>query len=509
MRVLSCKQGDADWLEERSFRRCASEAPAMMGVSRHTTRSELLRLKAGGAPADVSTHKQTLFDRGHESEAAARVIAEELLGDELYPCTVVSDDGTYLASLDGMTDDGKTIWEHKLYSADLAGMVDSDTLSPEYLAQIDHQMMVTGAQKCVFMASDGTRDYCCWMWVERNEARISALLDGWDQFALDLANYVHREADPVVVGVSPESLPALRLQMAGDVVLSNLPEFRARAEVIFGAINLAVADDQSLADAKSAVEYCAETEKRIGEVRANATAQPESLTRALAEMEAIKQEFPRRVRLILESEIKDYEAARRRAIVDEGERALTEHSIKLAAQIGASFFPVAKADFTGAIKGKRSTVAMRDAVATTLAHAKIAANELADRMAENLKVLRESDHLSLFPDAEALAVQPADHVEAVMVGRIAKAKDEAELRAMSAAEQQRRANEAIANADLAARPSIGEINRRDEVMHRAGIKAAIADALATEGRLSAVTAKKLVEAIAAGKIPYLQINQGG
>ena len=515
MRVLNnIRQGSNEWHAARKTRFCASEAAAALGVSKHTTRSELLRLKSGGEPAEVGAHKQALFDRGHEAEATARVIAEELLGDELYPCTVVSDDGLYLASLDGLTDDGQTIWEHKLYSADLAGMVNGDSLSPEYLAQIDHQMMVTGAQKCVLMVSDGTRDFCCWMWVDRDEARIAALRAGWDQFALDLANYVHREADPVVVGVSPESLPVLRLQMAGDVALSNLPEFRARAEAIFGAINLSVADDQSLADAKAAVEYCAETEKRIGEVRAKATAQPESLSQSLAEMEAIKQEFPRRVRLILENEIKDYEAARRRAIIAEGETPLAEHLAKLAERLGIARFPGWwTTDFVAAVKGKRSTVAMRDAVATTLARAKIAANELADRMQKNLKALRGSDHASLFPDAEALATQPPHDVAAIMFSRIAQAKDEADKRAEESRERIRREEEAKARKAEADKRALEQmdhaaanIDRWEEVQRRTGIRSEIAEALATEGHISAVTAKRLVEAIIAGRIPYLQIN---
>lgn len=54
MRILDgVTQGTAQWHAERATRMCASEAPAMMGVSNYLKRTDLLRLKAGGEPADV------------------------------------------------------------------------------------------------------------------------------------------------------------------------------------------------------------------------------------------------------------------------------------------------------------------------------------------------------------------------------------------------------------------------------------------------------------------------
>lgn len=520
MRVLNnVVQGSERWHEERSFRRCASEAPAMLGLSKYVTRSELLRLKAGGEPAEASAHKQALFDRGHEAEAAARVIAEELLGDELYPCTVVSDDGLYLASLDGLTDDGQTLFEHKLYSADLAGMVVGDSLSPEYLAQIDHQMMVTGATRCMFMVSDGTKDFCCWMWVERNEERIAALRAGWDQFALDLANYAHREAEPVAVGVSPENLPALRIEVTGMVTQSNLREFKTHALAVFEGINTDLQTDSDFANAEKTVKWCADIESRLDAAKQHALSQTASIDELFRAIDQIK-EIARAKRLELDKLVRSRKDSIRAEIMAEGAKALTEHHIKLAARIGASFFPVVKADFAGAMKGKRTIDSLRDAVATTLAHAKIAANELADRMHANLQTLRGSDHASLFPDAEALAVKPAEDVVLIMIGRIAKAKAEADRRAEEARERIRREEEAkaqkvvalaAAEREATVAPAAGERERTvppadGYTRHRAGIKAVIAEALTTEGHMSAVTATKLVEAIAAGRIPHLTIN---
>ena len=555
MRIISALQGSDQWKAARLLvvngirRRPASLAPAMMGVDGNVSRSDMVRMWATGTEREVSDWaERVLFPRGQAVEKLARQMAEARLGEDMFPVTGVDDSGLYLASLDGINDSGKLTLEIKQWNAQKAAYVFAGKCPPCDYPQVAQGLMISGAELCLYVVTDGTPDNYVEMCVVRDPAYDEVLRRGWEQLEEDARNYVHREAEPVVVGVSPESLPALRLHMAGDVALSNLPEFRSRAEAIFGAINLAVADDQGLADAKAAVEYCAETEKRIGEVRAKATMQPESLTQALAEMDAIKEEFPRRVRLALEKEITKYEAARRRNILADGEEVLAMHYANLATRLGIARFPGAAVDFAIAIKGKSSTVKMRDAVATTLAHAKIAANELADRMGENLKVLRESDHASLFPDAEALAVQPPNHVAAVMFGRIAKAKDEADRRAEESRERIRREEEARAQAevlkaeadrraeearekaslDLLTAPVMPEaqnpvapepperiVPARDSAAidtarrHRASVEEAIRDALVAAGHLSPVTARKLVDAIAAGKIPNLLINYGG
>ena len=48
------KQGSKEWHEFRARHFAASDAPAMMGVSPHKTRSELLREKATGEVRAVS-----------------------------------------------------------------------------------------------------------------------------------------------------------------------------------------------------------------------------------------------------------------------------------------------------------------------------------------------------------------------------------------------------------------------------------------------------------------------
>jgi predicted phage-related endonuclease len=56
--------------------------------------------------------------------------------------------------------------------------------------------------------------------------RISA---GWAQFAKDLAEYVPVITEAKPVGRTPETLPALRIEVTGMVTASNLQAYRDHA----------------------------------------------------------------------------------------------------------------------------------------------------------------------------------------------------------------------------------------------------------------------------------------
>ena len=210
MRTLNMFQGSKEWYAERSRRFTASEAPAMMGASKNQSRDELLYQKATGIVPEVTEAKQALFDRGHRAEAAARRIVEDMLGQDLYPVTAVSDeDDRLLASLDGCTIDEATLYEHKLWSEGLAAQVRARDLEPHYYWQLEQQLLVVGAEKVIFVCSDGTPEKFVSMEYRPVPGRADALRAGWDQFAADLAAYEPpAAAAPKATGRTPENLPA-------------------------------------------------------------------------------------------------------------------------------------------------------------------------------------------------------------------------------------------------------------------------------------------------------------
>ena len=114
MQIHNVTQGTDPWHALRANYFTASEAPAMMGASKYLSRGDLLAQKKTGIVPEVSATQQKLFDRGHETEALARVIIEAQLGEDLFP--VVATEGNLLASVDGMDMLGTVLFEHKLWN---------------------------------------------------------------------------------------------------------------------------------------------------------------------------------------------------------------------------------------------------------------------------------------------------------------------------------------------------------------------------------------------------------
>ena len=448
MRTLNLSQGSNEWHAERSRRFTASEAPAMMGASKYQSRDELLYQKATGIGREVTDAEQALFDRGHRAEAAARRIVEDMLGQDLYPVTAVSDeDDRLLASLDGCTMDETTLYEHKLWSEGLAAQVRARDLEPHYYWQLEQQLLVVGAEKVIFVCSDGTPEKFVIMEYRPVPGRADALRAGWDQFAADLAAYVPpAAAAPKAAGRTPENLPALHIEVTGHVTASNLREYKEHALAVFAGINRNLATDQDFADAEQAVKWCADVESRLAAAKQHALSQTASIDELFRTVDEISAEA-RRVRLDLDKLVKAEKEHRRLEIVGAGRAALSAHITELNNRIGFRFMPDVKADFAGAIKGKKSLDSMRSAVNDELARAKIAANEIADRITLNLRTLAEhAEHASLFPDTASLALKTPDDLLATIKSRIADHQAAEAKKAEAAAQAQQAIQQAAAPA---------------------------------------------------------------
>jgi len=107
------------------------------------------------------------------------------------------------------------------------------------------------------------------------------------------------------------------------------------------------------------------------------------------------------------------------------------------------------------VKGKRTVDSLRDAVATELARAKIAASEVATRIHDNLVAISAAAMPALFPDLSALVLKAPDDLAAVISSRkaaheAAQAKRlEAERERIRADEQAKAQREAAATAAAA------------------------------------------------------------
>lgn len=446
-------QGSPEWLAYRKAHFNASDAPAMMGVSPYKTRAQLLHEMHTGLAPEVDAATQRRFDDGHRFEALARPVAAKIIGEDLYPVT--GSEGLLSASFDGLTMMEDTAFEHKTLNDDLRAAIRqqggnaNDFLAPLYQIQMEQQCMVSGCARVLFMASvwDGdslVEERHCWY--TSNPDLADKIRAGWDQFAIDLANYVpEAAASPAPTGKAPESLPALHIVINGGVQSSNLADFKATALAVFQSINRNLTSDADFADAEKTVKWCGDVEDRLKAAKEHALSQTESIDALFRTIDDISAEA-RRVRLDLDKLVKARKEAIREEIVMEGRNALAAHCEALNARIGKQYMPQVHADFAAAIKGKRTVDSLRDAVATTLANAKIEASAIADRIQTNLNALREraAYHSFLFADTAQIVLRQPEDVANLITARLAEhqAKEAARLEAQR--EQIRREEEAKA-----------------------------------------------------------------
>ena len=184
-------QGSDAWHAYRANYFNASDAPAMMGASKHETRTELLNRLHTGISKEVDSATQARFDEGHRFEALARPLAEDIIGDELYPVT--GNNGIYSASFDGITLDEVICFEHKRLNNDIRSAKDANDLGICYRIQMEQQLMVSGAEKCLFIATNWEGDKCIenvHFWYLPDLKLRKQTIDGWSQFSKDLSNHV-------------------------------------------------------------------------------------------------------------------------------------------------------------------------------------------------------------------------------------------------------------------------------------------------------------------------------
>ena len=442
-----CQQGSQAWLDLRAKYFTASELAAAAGESKYQKRGDLLKAKATGIPEEVDSAKQRLFDAGHASEAAARPIVEKILGAQLYPVTMSVDfDGLpLLASLDGIDILGDVIWENKLRSESLVQQVMVGCLEPHYTYQIEQQLLVSGAGKCYFTTSDGTPEGTFGLWYESNPEIRAKIVSIWKQFASDLAEYQHVEAKPAAVAEVIDDLPALTVQLVGQVTASNLDSFKTAVTARIQAINTVLVTDADFATADKMVKFLDDGEKRLDLVKAQALAQTESIDQLFRTIDALKAEM-RSKRLTLDKLVKAEKENRKNEIVGVANKAMYDHMVALHERVGVQFKPEI-ASFADAIKGLKSLDSMRDKVSVALANAKIEANAVADRIEFNQKQMQAQSAAVLFPDFIQVCTKAPDDFSALVAMRVAQQKERDEKRLEAEREKIRAEEQAKAEAE--------------------------------------------------------------
>jgi len=445
MNILNLVQGSDEWHAVRATRMTASEAPAMMSATKKMSRNELLKAKSLGTEKEVSEYVQKfLFDKGHEMEASARPLVEEIVGEELFPTTGETEDGEYLASFDGMTMMGDILFEHKMWNETLAEAVRNEKLPAEYYWQLEHQLMVADeAEKVIFVVSDGTNENFEYMWYTPVRGRRNKLIKGWEQFKDDLAEYKPEPAKEEVVAEKPSDLPVLMINVDGEVKSSNLATYKDTALSFIENINTDLQTDQDFANAEELVKFCKKAEGELDTAKKHALAQTQSIDELFNTIDELKEQL-RGKRLKLDKLVKSRKDEIRSDLKAKACENLNAYVDGLNEKLGESLIPDVTPEFGNAMKGKKTVDSLQNAVDDELAKAKIVAKDWFHTLRENKFIYSElaSDDVKfLFPDLHQLLLKDSESFRAMVKSRLAEHKEAEEAKQKEKPEPEQRKQE--------------------------------------------------------------------
>jgi predicted phage-related endonuclease len=418
MQIHNLVQGSPEWQAFRLEHFGASEAAAMLGISSRVKRTELLHMKHTGTAQEFSDWVQeNILDHGHYVEALARPLAEDMIGTELYPVTC--SDGLLSASCDGLTMAEDVAFEHKQWNQALADAIEAGQLPDEYMPQPQQIIMVTGCSKVIFVCSDGTLDNFVHIEVLPDPAWQERIRAGWAQFAADLSAYEPRQYAPKPEAEPIMSLPALAIQIRGEVAASNLPAFQARAERFIASIKTDLVTDEDFANAEATVKFCEKAEGDLDHAKHAALEQTVDIAELMRTLDHIREQL-RAKRLTLQTAVKDKKELIKAGILANAKKAFADHVSKLEKEIAPLRLVFQARDFAGAMKNKRTLATLQDAVDTELANSKIAVDAVAQAVRGRLTWYREhaADHEFLFADLQTIIQKPDDDFQMVVRTRI-------------------------------------------------------------------------------------------
>jgi len=398
-----------------------------MGDSNYQTRNELLYQMSTGISKEIDAMTQARFDNGHETEALSRVIAEDIIGEELSPVSASDDAGYLTANFDGVTFPYQIGYEHKAWNKKLAASVSAGIVPNSHAWQLDQQILVGRLDYVLFVVSDGTRANFESIEYRTTKERTDQLMAAWRQYDIDLANYEHVAEVAAPVAEAIMGLPAVSIQATGMITASNLPEFKKAAETFIANIKTELVTDDDFANAEANVKFCKAAEDDLEGQKKNILAQTTTIDEVMKTIDYIKAQLAGK-RLMLDKLVKSEKESRKVSIVQSARMLFNDHVLALETEVKPVRLEILMPIFADAIKGKSKLSAIQDAVDTMLANAKIAADSFAKDIRAKLAWCKENaaGHSALFPDLQNLMSKPLEDFALTITSRIEKQKaDEA------------------------------------------------------------------------------------
>ena len=446
-------QGTPEWHSFRAEHNGASEASAMMGVSKYTTRSKLLHQKKTGIQEEVDAATQTRFDDGHRTEEQARRIREAELNDDLFPVVITNSKYPGLsASLDGRLLDGSLIWEHKLFNKEKLEFINQGVVPPCDFWQVVQQLLLSEADKCEYVISDGTAEnrHSVIMTQEQAQYHARELLDNWAQFEADLVAHEVVVEEVLPVAQDRTTLPTVSVKVQGEVsIIDNFSVFGAALrDFINHKLVTDPQDDQDFADLEEQVKTLKKAEQALQDAERMIISSVDAIEQAQKQKDMLYS-LARDNRLMAEKLVKAKKDEIRLKILNDANAEFAAYVASLEAGLGKLKLPEINPAVADAMKGKRTILSLRDAADTAIAQAKIEASGIASRMSSGHEILAEKSegYEFLFRDAAELVMKEPEALEAIISMRITEHKQAEQAKLEAERERIRAEEEAKAQAE--------------------------------------------------------------
>lgn len=442
MNRLNLTQGTPEWHAHRRQHFNASDAPAMLGCSPYKTRQQLLHEMHTGLTADVDSATQRRFDDGHRFEALARPLGEKIIGEPLYP--IVGAEGRLSASFDGLTMAEDVAFEHKTINDDLRYTPWDEGngyhLPKHFQVQMEQQLMVSGAERVLFMATkwtpsgELTEERHCWY--ASDPALRAEILAGWDQFARDLAAYVPVAPVEKVRAEPVEDFPVMApITMTGDVVVQHqLDAFKVKLKAHIAQLPKEPKTDQEFANLEDSVKRRDALEKALKAERERALRGSPNIAQLLTTIDELLA-LSRDSRLADNEKVTKQKEAMRLEIRNAAQADFDAHVRCWNDKLGRPLLSPAKgtckdAAIAQGMHGKKSVKGWQEGAAAAVAEAKVAVNMLAETLQANLASCAElcTGHEALFRDLDSLLFKDREAFRVICGSRIADAKAAEERR---------------------------------------------------------------------------------
>lgn len=159
MKIINLEQGSQEWIAWRNSVITSTDASIIMGSNPWETPFKCWQRKLG-----LVEEKQTneAMERGKRLEPEARAhFKDKYLMPMMNPLVVESTEFDFLgASLDGFSEKENSILEIKCGSAKLHSMAAFGEIPEYYKDQMQHQLLVTGADRCFYYSYSGEEGIC-------------------------------------------------------------------------------------------------------------------------------------------------------------------------------------------------------------------------------------------------------------------------------------------------------------------------------------------------------------